>query len=778
MTKSVNKSTLEVLVIISSITIVVTGLLSLFGNLSGINWLVGVWKTNYTAASMISSLLFIVIGILITLRILFPNNRWVRTISIIIYFSIIAYCIQAVFFYDNTKFGDIHLNQGAIKNILKPFSAILFLISSLGVILNYWLGKKLVFQHIISILGSLVMVLAFSVLLGYVFGSPLIMAGKLMAISINSALGFFFLGGAIIGLGGSNTIFAKPFTGVSSSALVLRVFLPLIISGILFEAFMYELLTHYFSLNADLVISVLKTVSILLTSIIIIGVSRFVFKKAELAEKERRISEERVQQERIMLRTLIDNLPDTIYVKDNNCRKILANRADVKATGFTEEVEILGKTDLEIFRKEDGEHGFAEDRQVIESGMPMIDQENYYQDKSGDEVWLRTSKIPLRDPDGKVIGLVGIGHNITEKRKYEEQMLLLNHSMKSLNDCVSITDIHDNIIYVNDSFCKVYGYGKDELLGKNIKMLRPESVENFTEMILPATINAGWTGEIINKRKDGTLFPVLISTSPVKNEAGEIVALQGIATDITKRKEIEEQLARQTKELLELNSTKDKFFSIIAHDLRSPFNALIGLSDLLANNYHEMDNSDVEESINDIYRASKQAFTLLENLLDWARSQTGRMEYQPVTFNLTELLSQTVSVASAAAENKEIQLSIDGPKDLPVFADKNMIYTVLRNLVSNAIKFTPAKGKITLRSEQTDSEVLFMVEDTGVGISEENIARLFQIDKTFSIEGTAEEKGTGLGLILCKEFIDKHKGKISVKSAPGKGSSFIVSLPK
>ncbi len=727
---------------------------------------------------MVTSLLFIVFGTLISIRVFFPINLWIRTISILIYFSIIAYCIQAVFSYDNSKSGEILLNPGLDNYILKPFSASLFFISGLSILLNYWPNKRLVVQQIISILGFLVMILAFSVLLGYIFGSPMIMAGKLMAISINSGIGFFFLGSAIIGLGGSNTLFAKPFIGVSSSALVLRVFLPLIISGILFEAFMYELLTHYFALNADLVISILKTTSIILTSVIIVAVSRFVFKKADLAEKERRTSEEKVQQERIMLRTLIDNLPDTIYVKDSLGRKILANKADVKATGFREETEILGKTDLEIFRKEDGEHGYAEDRQVIESGMPLIDQENNYLDKNGNEIWLRTSKIPLRDPDGKVIGLVGIGHNITEKRKYEEKMLLLNHSMNSLNDCVSITDIHDNIIYINDSFCRVYGYQKQELIGKNVTMLRPESDENISDVILPATINAGWTGEIINKRKDGTLFPVLISTSPVKNEAGEIVALQGIATDITIRKEIEEQLARQTKELLELNSTKDKFFSIIAHDLRSPFNALIGLSDLLANNYHELEEADVEESINDIYVASKQAFTLLENLLEWARSQTGRMEYEPVVFNLVELANETISLASAAAENKEIQLSVHGPEQLSVFADRNMIFTVLRNLVSNAIKFTPLKGSIRLHLEQTDKEIIFKVEDSGVGISKENVARLFQIDKTFSKYGTADEKGTGLGLILCKEFVDKHNGKISVESTPGKGSTFIVSLPK
>jgi signal transduction histidine kinase len=154
------------------------------------------------------------------------------------------------------------------------------------------------------------------------------------------------------------------------------------------------------------------------------------------------------------------------------------------------------------------------------------------------------------------------------------------------------------------------------------------------------------------------------------------------------------------------------------------------------------------------------------------------MEYEPVVFNLVELANETISLASAAAENKEIQLSVLGPDQLSVFADHNMIFTVLRNLVSNAIKFTPLKGSIRLHLEQTDAEVIFKVEDSGVGISKENVARLFQIDKTFSKYGTADEKGTGLGLILCKEFVDKHNGKISVESTPGKGSTFIVSLPK
>ncbi len=237
-------------------------------------------------------------------------------------------------------------------------------------------------------------------------------------------------------------------------------------------------------------------------------------------------------------------------------------------------------------------------------------------------------------------------------------------------------------------------------------------------------------------------------------------------------------LKRAQEDLLEANATKDKFFSIIAHDLKNPFNALIGLSKLLLNNYDGFNDVKRKDFVQMIHRSSEQGFKLLENLLDWSRMQTGKMEWQPHEIDLNIYAFENISLLNAAAENKNIRLSSLIAKDTMVYADANMIRMVIRNLLSNAIKFTPEGGEVTISSRQTDGYEEVTVSDTGIGMSEEDIGKLFRIDVHHSSPGTADEQGTGLGLILCKEFVEKNGGKIWVKSEVGKWSEFKFSAPK
>ncbi|MDP3445139.1 MAG: PAS domain-containing protein, partial [Ignavibacteria bacterium] len=386
--------------------------------------------------------------------------------------------------------------------------------------------------------------LGFIGLLGYMYNAP-ILYNNTFQLPLNSSLGYFLLGISFFCLGGSNTFFTKPFFGTTPSASLLRIFLPLIIAGIIVESLVFIYLHNNDILSPAISMAIITIISILLTTVALTVVSKYVVKRADIAEKARKTSEVTVLKERILMRTLIDNLPDTIYVKDIHARKILANKADIIAVGLDKESDILGKTDLEVFSEEDGAHGYSQDIQVISTGQAIINHEKEYLDSSGNVKWLRTSKIPLKDLDGKIVGLVGIGHDITAAKEVEAQMLLLTHTLKSLNDCVSITDIHDKIIYVNDSFLNTYGYSKEELIGENIRIVRKkDAIEEISENILPATILSGWHGEIVNCKKDGTEFHVEISTSPVLNEAGEIIALSGIAIDITERKKMEDALEK------------------------------------------------------------------------------------------------------------------------------------------------------------------------------------------------------------------------------------------
>jgi signal transduction histidine kinase len=248
-------------------------------------------------------------------------------------------------------------------------------------------------------------------------------------------------------------------------------------------------------------------------------------------------------------------------------------------------------------------------------------------------------------------------------------------------------------------------------------------------------------------------------------------------TDITARRSAEEKEHAALAELELLNQQKDRFFSIIAHDLRSPFNALIGLSDHLFNKAETLSPEQVKEFSGYVHRSAEQVFKLLENLLDWARLQMERVEHNPVRFNVREIVRRTVDVLGPVAEGKHIQL-IDDTTDLHTFADPDMIDTVIRNLVNNAIKFTPEQGTITLRAAEVDSQIKISVADTGIGINEDRIADMFSLAQTSSsTSGTAGEGGTGLGLILCKELVERNSGEIRISSQPGVGTDISILLP-
>ncbi len=237
------------------------------------------------------------------------------------------------------------------------------------------------------------------------------------------------------------------------------------------------------------------------------------------------------------------------------------------------------------------------------------------------------------------------------------------------------------------------------------------------------------------------------------------------------------EIRRQNEQLQQLNATKDKFFSIISHDLKGPLNSLTSFSGLLINYFDSLSKEEIQALAKDLDKSLKNLFALLENLLEWSRSQTGAIEFKPEAFDLAELVQQNIELLTAQAGTKGIKLEYSNPQLLIVRAHKNSVTTVIRNLISNAIKFTPKGGTITLTASKSNEEALVSVTDTGVGISKEVIDKLFRIDAKHSTKGTADEKGTGLGLVLCKDFVEKNNGNIGVQSEEGKGSTFYFTLP-
>lgn len=243
-------------------------------------------------------------------------------------------------------------------------------------------------------------------------------------------------------------------------------------------------------------------------------------------------------------------------------------------------------------------------------------------------------------------------------------------------------------------------------------------------------------------------------------------------------KEKGEEIEAQRNSLEELNKTKDKFFSIISHDLKNPLSAVMGFAELLDNSFDTFSEEKKRKFIKIISSSSKSLFALLENLLHWARSQSGTMLFKPEKIKLNGIICENIITLKHHAKKKLIDLEFNEENDFYLVADENMLSTVIRNLTSNAIKFTPTGGKISLNISEKENSIVVRVKDSGVGMTPEQIDKLFEIDKNKSTNGTDSETGTGLGLILCKEFVDKHNGKIWAESRLGQGSAFYVELPK
>ena len=254
--------------------------------------------------------------------------------------------------------------------------------------------------------------------------------------------------------------------------------------------------------------------------------------------------------------------------------------------------------------------------------------------------------------------------------------------------------------------------------------------------------------------------------------AMSLIRIIELSADYAELKEAYEQQSA-------LNFSKTKFFQIIAHDLRAPFHGMLGFSEVLAQERESLDDAGIQNIADYLHDTTQSTYSLLESLLNWAMAEGGRFVYHPINFKLKQSSKIVQDVLLALAMKKNIRLIDELPEDLKVYADINMVTSVLQNLVSNALKFThmDGTGKVTLKARKLDKTVEISIEDTGLGMSEEQIARLFQPQITLSLKGTAGEKGTGLGLVLCQRFIDLNQGEITVTSKEGEGTVFRVILP-
>jgi len=376
--------------------------------------------------------------------------------------------------------------------------------------------------------------------------------------------------------------------------------------------------------------------------------------------------------------------------------------------------------------------------------------------------------------------IITIISDITKVKESQQEIRKLSAAIEQSANTVIITNRKAEIEYVNPYFTRLTGYDPAEVIGKSPSFQKSgyHSAEFYSNLWKTILNGEKWIGEFYNKKKNGDFYWESSTISPIADENGNITHFLAIKEDITEKKLQQETLEKSEKRLKELNATKDKFFSIIAHDLMNPFNALQGFSHLTAESVRNEDYERALRYITMVEQLTDRITLLFQNLLLWSRAQSGKISINPTMCDVGELANETLNLLHHVAEKKNIELIIKIEHPIKTLIDQNMISTVMRNLIQNSIKFSNKDSKIELSICDDENEVHFTITDQGIGMKPEIVSELFKIDKIYSSKGTEDEVGTGLGLVICKEFIDSHNGQIWAESELGKGSKFHFSLPK
>ena len=379
-----------------------------------------------------------------------------------------------------------------------------------------------------------------------------------------------------------------------------------------------------------------------------------------------------------------------------------------------------------------------------------------------------------------IISLVDLTNQKMQAEIVKENQIRFENIANSAPVMIWITDVNGLFNFVNKIWCDFTGRNIGDELGLNwIQDVHPDDVKKFMEIYNNALENRiPFSHQFRFKRNDEIYRWLMINGIPRFNDQQDFLGLIGTCIDITHQKENEEYIKKINDELESATKNKDKFFSIISHDLRSPLSGIMSLLDIIVTDYDTMEEDEKKEILFEAAKTSKSTFTLMENLLEWSRVQTGKMNFEPQNISLTMVLNNLKNLYYQKLKEKSISLNFEFETEFFAYADIQITETILRNLISNAIKFTPEFGTIFISFENIDDQIVVKVKDTGVGMDENQISQLFKIDISYSSIGTAGERGTGLGLILCKELVEKQGGNLWIESELGSGSTFFFTLPK
>lgn len=502
---------------------------------------------------------------------------------------------------------------------------------------------------------------------------------------------------------------------------------------------------------------------------------------------ERVLAEEELTRRESIFDLIAENLPMIMYAIDTEGIFTFSHGSGLRLIGLRPG-QVVGLSALEMYK---------DYPDIIHGLKTSLQGGKLHQTVVVNGLHLDTFYSPLINADNQLVGAVGIAFDITNevitrqviKESEETFRILVDNS----SDLIVKVDTEGKFIYVNPAYMAMFGKTREELLGRPFIPLVHEDDREETNKKMELLYVPPYKTYIEQRAYtvDGWRW-LAWSDSSIIDEQGKVKEIIGIGRDITETKKHEMALGQLNNYLLslntrlteaeknqrELNAQKDMLLSIIAHDLKNPFHHIINLSAILSESIINDDKKRMLRYSDIIKNASNQAYALLENLLDWSRSQTGTMQVRNVLIDLNAFINEIIPPLELTARNKEIGLTMEVPRMVMIYADFNMMQTVMRNLISNAIKFTGRGGSIAISAREDEEHVLIQIKDDGIGMTDEDVQGVFRLDKKVSGIGTAGEKGSGLGLILCKDFVEKNNGTIEVFSKLGEGTTIQLTFPK
>jgi len=507
-------------------------------------------------------------------------------------------------------------------------------------------------------------------------------------------------------------------------------------------------------------------------------------------ENELKVKNDQLYFDKLLLEQIINTIPNPMFVKDADLKYSLCNSSFAQNILSISKDEIIGKSVFDISPKQLADKYHISDLEVKNNELNYQEYESKVKFTDGTLHNIVFYKARLQNQDNSFAGIVGIMLDITQRKKHELELACSKESLKKAQEIGNIGhwdyDVLNDSMYMSEQMYKIYELDRETFkpsLAKIIALIHPEDRDLVVNSYKESFIQTPFF-EITHKviTYNGNLKYIKDSVETFFDQNKKAIRIIGNVQDITDLKlqelaliENQQVINNYAQELEKQNNDKDRFISILAHDLRNPLGAMLGFSDLLSNNARKYSIDKIEKQAYIINQTANKTFELLEELLLWSKSQLGKLPFKPQN-HLFEAICQKI-IKDFKTNIKNIQIDCVANEPIHITADLNMFKTIVRNLVSNAIKFTNPYGAITLSATKEHDKAIITVSDTGVGIPEEIIHKLWDYTQTYTTVGTDGERGTGLGLALCKDFVEKHGGNIWVESQLEVGSDFKFTMP-